>query len=150
MTRIIAWIITLLVVVFFVSVVCAVTPPAIDVVDHTARFGAQEAKRQMPLNTAPVVPAPGAPAPAPAPAPVGGCVQPQTLAGQNGWQVIEWADKKYGGLRVSVPGSAQLPPKWEAIGSGTKVAQDDSSRTIQGVVSIYPPFACRATLGYSQ
>jgi hypothetical protein len=80
-----------------------------------------------------------------------GCIHPETLAQQKGWQVIEWADTRYGGLRVGLAKADQLPPKWEAIGEGQTIKQDDVDRHMNpGVWSIYTPFYCRAQFGFSR
>lgn len=79
------------------------------------------------------------------------CVDPTKLAAQQGWQVLDWADKRFGGLRVTVPASTIVPPMWEAIQGTRKVLETDTDRGLSaGVVTVYPPYSCREQLGYSK
>lgn len=79
------------------------------------------------------------------------CENPQALATRMGWKVIEWADAKYGGLRVELTTGGQLASLWEAISSGKTIKETDTDRSMPaGVYTIYPPFACREELGFSK
>lgn len=76
---------------------------------------------------------------------------PEQLATRMGWKVIEWADQKYGGLRVELSSPGQLPDKWEALASGRTIKESDTNREmVPGVWTIYPPFADREALGFSK
>lgn len=112
-----------------------------------------------PLGTTsqpPTPPAPAAPKaePTAAPAPVAttNCVGPKKLAFDRGWKDGGWADEKYGGLRVELVREDQLPPMWEAIcEGGVHVYESDTNRAIgPAVCTIYPPYSCRETLGFSK
>lgn len=93
-----------------------------------------------------VVPAPSAPVPAP----VVGCIRPEALASQMGWQNLGFADPQFGGLKVQLNSTGNLPPSWEAIGNGKTIHQNDGDRGMgSGLWTIYPPFGCRSQLGFS-
>lgn len=81
------------------------------------------------------------------------CIDPVDLAVQKGWMKAgdkpDWADQKYGGLRVEINTADTLPDGWEAQTSGLKISQNSEDRTmVPDFWSIYPPFSCRAELGY--
>lgn len=79
------------------------------------------------------------------------CVDPTALASSHGWQNLGFADQKYGGLRVQLSGSDTLPSGWEALTSGGGIHESDTNRQMSpGNWTIYPPFACRESLGYSK
>lgn len=79
------------------------------------------------------------------------CVDPTALATSRGWNNLGWSDQKYGGLRVQLSNSDTLPDKWEALTSGSGIHESDTNRQMSpGTWTIYPPFACRESLGYSK
>ncbi len=79
------------------------------------------------------------------------CIQPTDLATQMGWRTVEWADQKYGGLRVELTTSGQLPSMWEALASGRQIKEADVNREmVTGFWTVYPPYACREELGFSK
>lgn len=79
------------------------------------------------------------------------CQQPEDLAKSKGWKVMEWADRKFGGLRVELSKADSLPDKWEAIASGRSIKENDTDRLMVATVwTVYPPYACREQLGFSK
>ncbi len=83
------------------------------------------------------------------------CLDPVTLAMQKKWMKPgdkpNWADTQYGGLRVELKSTDQLPPKWEAISSGRTIKENDTDRTmVIGWWSIYTPYDCRAQYKFSK
>ena len=76
------------------------------------------------------------------------CIDPVELAKKNSWSYTGKPDK-YGGLVVALKSDAELPTKWEAKGKTSIMESDTVRKMIAGSWTVYPPFTCRVTLGYS-
>lgn len=79
-----------------------------------------------------------------------GAIDPTVLATQHGWSYSGVPDV-YGGLVVTLTSADTLPPYWEAMTQGSSIKETDVDRTMSpGTWTVYPPYADRAALGYSQ
>lgn len=78
------------------------------------------------------------------------CIDPTALAAQHGW-TYSAAPDQYGGLVVTLTGSDELPADWEANGPTGSIKEFGINRAMSATTyTIYPPYSCRAALGYSQ
>lgn len=58
---------------------------------------------------------------------------------------------QWGGMAVQIVNPVQLPDGWMAETEGGKIAEFGGDRTLTiGYWTIYPPYTCRASLGYKQ
>lgn len=79
-----------------------------------------------------------------------GIIDPTDLAIQHGWSYLGAPDV-YGGLVVTLTSVDTLPLYWEAMTQGSSIKETDVNRTMSaGTWTVYPPYAHRAALGYSQ
>ncbi|RJQ38147.1 hypothetical protein C4559_02140 [Candidatus Microgenomates bacterium] len=90
--------------------------------------------------------------PAPSTGATTGCIRPDQLATQMGWQNQGIDDAKFGGFHVKLSSPDTLPAKWEAIGEGKQhIFENDSNRSMRpGIWTVYAPFECREQLGFSK
>lgn len=80
----------------------------------------------------------------------GTCMDPTALAAQHNWTYTGTPDQ-YGGLVVTLSNVDTLPADWEAVTQGHSIKEFDVNREMSaGTHTIYPPYSCRAALGYSQ